>query len=112
MLRFDEGDRAFDLLTVLGPASLLQLLGEGRQPMRAEGGARRFECVGHTSDGGVFLSLPGCRRLRVDCRSDQGYLASITLRSPPRAANSPVTVACMGRQDFTISWRIRLTAFS
>ncbi len=59
MLRFDAGDRAFDLLAVLGPAGLLQLLGEGRQPMRAEGGARRFECVGHTSDGVVLLSLPG-----------------------------------------------------
>jgi len=45
MLRFDEGDRAFDLLTVLGPAGLLQLLGEGRQLMCAEGGARRFEGV-------------------------------------------------------------------
>lgn len=44
--------------------------------------------------------------------TNQGYLASMTLRSPPRAANSPVTVACMGRQDFTMSRKIRLTAFS
>lgn len=41
-----------------------------------------------------------------------GYLASITLRSPPRAANSPVTLAQTGRQDATTSCRIRFTAFS
>lgn len=62
MLRFDEGDRAFDLLTVLGPAGLLQLFGEGRQPMCAEGGARRFEGVVQPAYGVVLLSLPvaGC----------------------------------------------------
>jgi len=41
-----------------------------------------------------------------------GYFASILLDSPPRAVNPPVTVAQTGRQDFTTSRRIRLTAFS
>lgn len=41
-----------------------------------------------------------------------GYFASMTLRNPPRAANSPVTLAHVGRQARTTSWRMRLTAFS
>ncbi len=40
MFPLDEGDHAFGLLTVIGPAGLFQLLGEGCQPMCAEGGAR------------------------------------------------------------------------
>ncbi|MEP6889807.1 MAG: hypothetical protein ABI955_03805 [Nitrospirota bacterium] len=35
----DEGDQAFGLVAVIRPAGLLQLLGEGGQPMGAEGGA-------------------------------------------------------------------------
>jgi hypothetical protein len=112
MFPLDEGDQAFGLLTVLGPAGLLQLLGEGRHPIRAEGGARRFEGAGQLAYGVVVLSLPGLLQAGVGCWNDQGYLASITLRSPPRAANSPVTFACTGRQAFTTSCRIRLTAFS
>ena len=145
MLRFDEGDQVFGLLTVIGPAGLFQSLGKGSQPMRAEGGARRFEGVGRDSYGVVLLSLQGLSQLRdlglgagwmmagacqmvaqrqirnselticslrVGCWNDQGYLASITLRSPPRAANSPVTFACTGRQAFTTSCRMRLIAFS
>lgn len=42
----------------------------------------------------------------------QGYLASILLRRPPRAVNSPVTMAHTGRQPATTSCRMRLTAFS
>ena len=49
MCNLDESDEAFSLLTVLGPAGLFQLLGKGRQPMGAEGGARRFEGVGQNS---------------------------------------------------------------
>lgn len=49
MFPFDEGDQASDLLTVLGPAGLFQLFGKSSQPMRAEGGARRFEGVGQNS---------------------------------------------------------------
>ena len=59
MFPLDEGDQVFGSLAVISPAGFLQFLGEGGQPMRTEGGARRFECVGHTSDGVVLLSLPG-----------------------------------------------------
>ena len=59
MCDLDERDQAFGLLNVSGPAGLLQLLGEGRHPIRAEGGARRFEGVGQLAYGVVVLSLPG-----------------------------------------------------
>ena len=74
MFPLDEGDQAFGLLTVIGPAGLFQLLGKGRQPMRAEGGARRFECVGHTSDGVVLLSLPGLSQAEGGLSGRSGVL--------------------------------------
>src|SRR5437899_6484310 len=41
-----------------------------------------------------------------------GHFAVIVLRMPPRAVNSPITVAEWGWQAVTISSRIRLMAFS
>ena len=46
MFPLDAGDQAFDLLPVLGPIGLFQLFSKGSQPIRAEGGARRFQDVG------------------------------------------------------------------
>ena len=45
MFQLDAGEQPFGVVAVIGPAGLLHLLGEGRQPMGAEGGARRFEGV-------------------------------------------------------------------
>ena len=63
MCDLDESDQAFGLLNVSGPAGFLQLLGEGCQPMRTEGGARGFEAVGRGLDGVGVPSLPGLSKL-------------------------------------------------
>ena len=63
MCNLDESDQAFGLLNVSGPAGLLQLLGEGCQPMGAKSGARRFEAVGRGLDGVGVPSLPGLAQL-------------------------------------------------
>jgi len=49
---------------------------------------------------------------KVCGRVSNGNRASITLLSPPRAANVPVTFAHTGRQALTTSCKMRLTAFS
>ena len=63
MCDLDERDQAFGLLNMSGPAGLLQLLGEGCQPMRAKGGARGFEAVGCGLDGVGGPSIPGLAQL-------------------------------------------------
>lgn len=75
---------------------------------RWDGGSVMMDDVGRPSRSWVTRSPFGPR----DRVIYSGYLASITLRSPPRAANSPVTLAQTGRQDATTSRRIRFTAFS
>ena len=62
----DEGDQVLGSLAVISPAGFLQFLGEG--------GARRFECVGHTSDGVVLLSLPGLSQAEGGLSGRSGVL--------------------------------------
>jgi len=65
MFDLDARDQAFGSLPVLSPAGLLQFIGKGRQPKRAEGGARGFEGVGQGHHGIVILFPQGLSK-RVD----------------------------------------------
>ena len=67
----------------------------------------------HIADGIRGHRLSGELAESKLCGSvSHGNRASITLLSPPRAANVPVTVARTGRQALTMSCKMRLTEFS
>lgn len=104
----------------MGPQAVFQRLLRGIHSEGGWGCGRVFLMPG--TDGMSGIARRGRVRIEEqDWKLDSagrwggiysGYFASITLCSPPRAANSPVTLAHTGLLARTTSRRMRLTAFS